>query len=203
LRDQLVLEIVRHIEVSDTINNCEDGTMHEATPETTRGTAEDEVLALHRRLLDAWGAGDAEAFAAPFRDDAVFVAFDGSVLRGRAQIAAVQRELFARWLKGSRLVDERTVVRFAGADTAIVHSAGGTVLRGKTRPAPERDSIQTLVAVRDAAGWSFVSFQNTRIRPIAAGGISALLWLLPDKLWRLLFRATKTVPRATAQLDRR
>ena len=77
----------------------------------------------------------------------------------------------------------------------------GTILRGKSRPAPERDSIQTLVAVRDAGGWSFVSFHNTRIRPIAAGGMSALLWLLPDKLWRLLFRATRTVPRATAQLD--
>lgn len=176
--------------------------MSDETPETTSGAAEDEVLALHGRLRDAWGAGDAEAFAAPFRDDAVFVAFDGSVLQGRAQIAAVQRELFERWLKGSRLVDERTVVRVLGADTAVVHSVGGTVLRGKAKPAPERDSIQTLVAVRDAAGWSFVSFQNTRVRPIAAGGMSALLWLLPDKLWRLLFRATRTVPRTTARLDR-
>jgi uncharacterized protein (TIGR02246 family) len=76
-----------------------------------------EVLALHGRVIDAWGAGDAEAFAAPFRDDAVFVAFDGSVLVGRAQIAAAHRELFERWLKGSRLVDERTVVRFVGDDT--------------------------------------------------------------------------------------
>ena len=175
--------------------------MRHETSETSRDAAKDEVLALHRRVLDAWGSGDAEAFAAPFRDDAVFVAFDGSVLSGRAQIAAVHRELFARWLKGSRLVDERTVVRFVGADTAIVHAVGGTIMRGKTRPAPERDSIQTLVAVRDAGGWSFVSFHNTRIRPIAAGGMSALLWLLPDKLWRLLFRATRTVPRATPQLD--
>ena len=167
----------------------------------TPSDAQSEVLALHDRLLDAWGAGDAEAFAAPFREDAVFIAFDGSVLRGRAQIAAVQRELFERWLKGSRLVDERTVVRFVGPDTAIVHAIGGTILRGRRRPAPERDSIQTLVAVRDAAGWSFVAFQNTRIRPIGAGGMSALLWLIPDKLWRLLFAATRTVPRADAQLD--
>jgi uncharacterized protein (TIGR02246 family) len=175
--------------------------MSDEISEITRGAAEDEVLALHRRVLDAWGAGDAEAFAAPFRDDAVFVAFDGSVLCGRAQIADAHRDLFERWLKGSRLIDERTIVRFLGADTAIVHAVGGTVLRGKASPAPERDSIQTLVAVRDAGGWTFVSFHNTRIRPIAAGGMSALLWLLPDKLWRLLFRATRTVPRATAQLD--
>jgi uncharacterized protein (TIGR02246 family) len=42
-------------------------------------------------VLDAWAAGDGEAFAAPFSDGAVFVAFDGSVLRGREQIAAVHQ----------------------------------------------------------------------------------------------------------------
>jgi hypothetical protein len=37
-------------------------------------------------------------------------------------------------------------------DVAIGHAIGGTVMRGKVEPAPERDSIQTLVAVlRDEA----------------------------------------------------
>jgi uncharacterized protein (TIGR02246 family) len=148
-------------------------------------------------VLDAWRAGDGRAFAAPFSDDAVFVGFDGSVMRGRGQIASVHQELFDRWLRGSRLVDERTEVRFTGPDVAIVHAVGGTVMRGKTEPAPERDSIQTLVAVRRDGGWSFVSFQNTRMRPIGAGPASALLWLVPDKLWRLLFRVSKTAPRKT------
>jgi uncharacterized protein (TIGR02246 family) len=99
-------------------------------------------------VLDAWRAGDGQAFAAPFSDAAVFVGFDGSVMRGREQIASVHQELFDRWLKGSRLVDERTEVRFVGPDVAIVHALGGTVMRGKAEAAPERDSIQTLVAVR-------------------------------------------------------
>jgi uncharacterized protein (TIGR02246 family) len=162
---------------------------------------EHEIRALHKRMLDAWGAGDGEAFAAPFSDDAVFVGFDGSVLRGRAQIAASHQELFDRWLKGTRLVEERTEVRFVDTGVAIVHALSGTVMRGKSEPTPERDSIQTLVAVRDAAGgWSFVSFQNTRIRPIGAGAVSALLWLVPDRLWRLLFRLSKTAPREIAGL---
>jgi hypothetical protein len=83
---------------------------------------------------------------------------------------------------------------------AIVHALGGTVMRSKSEPTPERDSIQTLVAVRDAGGWSFVSFQNTRIRPIGAGAVSAVLWLVPDRLWRLLFRLSKTEPRKVAGL---
>ena len=173
----------------------------ESDTEAGRRSDEHEIRALHKRMLDAWGAGDGEAFAAPFSEDAVFVAFDGSVLRGRAQIAASHQELFDRWLKGTRLVEERTEVRFVDTGVAIVHALGGTVMRGKSEPTPERDSIQTLVAVRDAAGgWSFVSFQNTRIRPIGAGAVSALLWLVPDRLWRLLFRRSKTTPREVTGL---
>jgi uncharacterized protein (TIGR02246 family) len=175
--------------------------MHSDTgPEAARAGEAGEIRALHQRMLDAWDSGDGEAFAAPFRDDAVFVGFDGSAMRGREQIATVHQELFDRWLKGSRLVEECTEVRFAGPEVAIVHATGGTVLRGKSQPAPERDSIQTLVALREAGEWSFVSFQNTRIRPIGSGAASALLWLVPDKLWRLLFRLSKTVPREAAGL---
>jgi uncharacterized protein (TIGR02246 family) len=170
--------------------------MHtDAGTQGERSADEREIRALHRGMLDAWEAGHGEAFAAPFSDDALFVGFDGSVTRGRDQIASTHQELFDRWLKGSRLVEERTEVRFLGADVAIVHAVGGTVMRGKSEPAPERDSIQTLVAVRQAGGWSFVSFQNTRIRPIGAGATSALLWLIPDKLWGLSFRISKIAPR--------
>jgi uncharacterized protein (TIGR02246 family) len=151
-------------------------------------------------MLDAWREGDGEAFAAPFDDAAVFVGFDGSVMRGREQIASVHQELFDRWLKGSRLVEERTEVRFVGPDVAIVHAIGGTVMRGKAEPAPERDSIQTLVAVRRDGAWSFASFQNTRIRPIGAGAASAFLWLVPDKLWGLVFRVSRTAPRKASGL---
>jgi uncharacterized protein (TIGR02246 family) len=173
--------------------------MHSDTPtEEERAADERAIRALHRRVLDAWDAGDGEAFAAPFSEDALFIGFDGSLMRGRGQIAATHQEVFDRWMKGTRLVEEWTEIRFLGPDVAIVHTLGGTVMRGKSEPTPERDSVQTLVAVREARGWSFVSFQNTRIRPIGAGAVSALLWLVPDKLWRLFFRLSKTAPRKVA-----
>jgi uncharacterized protein (TIGR02246 family) len=176
--------------------------MHSDTPtEEERGADERAIRALHARVLDAWAAGDGEAFAAPFSEDALFIGFDGSLMRGREQIAATHQEVFDHWMKGTRLVEERTEVRFLGPDVAIVHTLGGTVLRGKSEPTPERDSVQTLVAVREAGGWSFVSFQNTRIRPIGAGAVFALLWLVPDKLWRLFFRLSKIAPRKTAGPD--
>ncbi len=39
-------------------------------------------------------------------------------------------------------------VRFLSPDVALMHALGGTVMRGKSRSAPERDSIQTLVAIK-------------------------------------------------------
>jgi uncharacterized protein (TIGR02246 family) len=158
---------------------------------------EEQVRRLHEQVIDGWNEGSGDAFAAPFSDDARFIGFDGSVFRGRREIAESHQQLFDRSLKGSRLVAEHTEIRLVTPDVAIVQATGGTITRGKSRPAPERDSIQTLVAVRDGDAWSFVAFQNTRIRPIGRSAASALLWLLPDKLWRLLFWATKTTPRYT------
>lgn len=156
---------------------------------------EEQIRTLHERVLDGWNQGRGSAFASPFSDDARFIGFDGTVLHGRREIEDAHQVLFDRWLKGSQLVNDRTEIRFVGRDVAVVHAVGGTILGGKSQPAPERDSIQTLVAVRDGDMWSFVSFQNTRIRPIGASAASALLWLLFDKVWSVFFRATKTVPR--------
>ena len=57
-------------------------------------------------------------------------------------------------------------VQFLSPDVALMHALGGTVMRGKSRPAPERDSIQTLVAVKRAGEWHLAAFQNTRVRPM-------------------------------------
>jgi uncharacterized protein (TIGR02246 family) len=175
--------------------------MDSDTP-TDRERAADEraIRAVHGQVLDAWGAGNGKAFAASFSDDALFIGFDGSVMRGREQIASTHQDVFDRWMKGTRLVEEQTEVRFVDPDVAIVHTLGGTVMPGKSEPTPERDSIQTLVAVRDAGGWSFVSFQNTRIRPIGAGAVSAPTVARARQARALLFSLSKTAPRKVAGL---
>jgi len=143
------------------------------------------VRALYERLMDGWNRGSADSFAAAFCDDGDLVGFDGTRLRGRDQIASFHRPLFDKWLKGTRLVGRVESVRFLGNDVALVHAVGGTIMRGKLKPSPARDSVQTLVAVR-RDGWRLAAFQNTRLRPMGRTAGGTFAWLLSDGLWDLV-----------------
>src|SRR5215217_4115618 len=112
------------------------------------------------------------------------VAFDGTRTRGRREISASHQELFDKWLKGTRLTGRVLSIKFPSPDVALVHATGGTLMRGKTKTSPERDSIQTLVAVREGAEWRFAAFHNSRVRPIGSNAATFLLWAITERLWR-------------------
>ena len=152
---------------------------------THRQTDQAKIHALFEDLLGDWGRGDGEAYGSRFTEDADYVAFDGTRTRGRREIAASHQQLFDRFLKGTRLTGRVLSIKFPSPDVAIVHATGGTVMRGKTKPSSERDSIQTLVAVREGADWRFAAFHNSRVRPIASNPATFLIWAITDRLWRI------------------
>ena len=125
--------------------------------------AEAAVHALYAQLMDCWNKGSAEAFAAPFAEDGHLVAFDGMHFKDRDEIVSFHQPLFDKWLRGTRLVGEVESVRFLSPHVALMRTRGGTIMRGKSRPSPERDSIQTLVAVKREGEWRLVAFHNTRV----------------------------------------
>src|ERR671911_340446 len=161
--------------------------MHEKT--TTTPADEQAVRDLYTELMDGWNRGSGEDFAAVFTEDGDLVAFDGTHFKGRQEIAPFHQQLFDKWMKETRLVGQVEHVRFLSPDVALLHAVGGTVMRGKTEPSPERDSIQTLVAVRQNGEWRLAAFQNTRVRPIGNAG-TFLVWALTDWLWKV-FRLNK------------
>ena len=146
---------------------------------------EAKIRAIFEDLLGDWGRGDGEAYGSRFTEDADYVAFDGTHTRGRREIAASHQHLFDRFLKGTRLTGRVLSIKFPSPEVAIVHATGGTVMRGKTKPSPERDSIQTLVAVREGADWRFAAFHNSRVRPIGSNPATFLIWAITDGLWRI------------------
>jgi uncharacterized protein (TIGR02246 family) len=164
-------------------------TMHDEKTTVNRVADEEAVRDLYGELMDGWNRGSGEAFAAVFTEDGDLVAFDGTHFEGREEIAPFHQELFDKWLKGTRLVGRVKDVRFLSPDVALMHAVGSTVMRGKTVPSPERDSIQTLVAVRRDGQWRLAAFQNTRLR-VMRNGITFLVSAFSDLLWKV-FRLNK------------
>jgi uncharacterized protein (TIGR02246 family) len=99
---------------------------------TTTAADEDAIRAIHQRMIDAWNAGDAAAFAAPFTDEAEFVAFEGTHLKGRREIVSFHRQIFDTVVKGTRLHGEVKFVRFLAAAHGVMHSVVRVTGRGQT-----------------------------------------------------------------------
>ena len=163
--------------------------MHEERTTGNLVADEEAVRGPYRELMDGWNRGSGEDFAAVFTEDGDLVAFDGTHFEGRAEIAPFHQELFDKWLKGTRLVGRVKDVKFLSPDVALMHAVGSTVMRGKSEPSPERDSIQTLVAVRRDGQWHLAAFQNTRLR-VMRNGITFLVSAFSDLLWKV-FRLNK------------
>jgi uncharacterized protein (TIGR02246 family) len=168
-------------------NNLDDRTMPTREEAAANHSADEAaVRALYQQLMDGWNQGSGDAFAAVFTEDGDLVAFDGTHFKGRQEIAPFHQQLFDKWLKGSRLVGQVKDVRFLSPDIALMHAVGGTVMRGKSEPSPERDSIQTLLATRqDGDEWRLAASQNTRLHPIDSSAITFLIWTLSDLLWKI------------------
>jgi uncharacterized protein (TIGR02246 family) len=123
---------------------------------------EAEIRALYQQLMDGWNAASGYAFASQFEGNGDLVGFDGTHINGRYEIALFHQHLFDMFLKGSRLVGKVRSVRFVTSDVAVMLTVGGTVMAGQTDLDPERNSVQTLVAVKRNGKWSLAAFQNTR-----------------------------------------
>lgn len=125
---------------------------------------ESEVAPLVRGLQDAWNAGDAARFAAPFADDADFVNVYGMYAHGRDAIRAGHEGIFRSIYAGSRVEYRVKSARRLRGDVALVHlHAHLSVPAGPM--AGENDALPSMVLVREGGGeWRIASFHNTFIR---------------------------------------
>jgi uncharacterized protein (TIGR02246 family) len=124
---------------------------------------EAEIADVPMRMIAAWNRGDADAFAAPFSETADFIAFEGTHLRGREEIAEFHRHLFATVVKGTRLEGGARFVRLLAPDRAIVHAwAHYLNVPGSQQPVPGRASMQLFVLSKQDGRWIADAVQNSR-----------------------------------------
>jgi uncharacterized protein (TIGR02246 family) len=120
---------------------------------------EDAARDLYARLLDAWNAHDAGAFAALFAPEGVSIGFDGSQATGdeiREHLAAV----FADHETAPYTARVREV-RTIGSDAVLLRAVVGMVPPGGDAVNPDANALQSLVATRTGEGWRIALFQNT------------------------------------------
>jgi uncharacterized protein (TIGR02246 family) len=125
-------------------------------------TDETKLKQMHADMIYAWNRGSGAGFAAPFSPTADFIAFEGSQLKGRAQIAQFHQMLFDTSLRGSRLDGGVHFVRFLRPDFAVLHAWGTTMLAGQTDASSSRDSLQLFVCTKQGGYWQFDAMQNSR-----------------------------------------
>ncbi|WP_033342710.1 SgcJ/EcaC family oxidoreductase [Catenuloplanes japonicus] len=122
------------------------------------------MRAIPARLVAAWNDGDATAFFADFADDADFVEFEGTVLKGRTTLIETQQPIFDTVMKGSRL--ERSEVPFArivASGWGVVHHRVGIQMPGEETPPPHRYVMQLLALVWQNDRWEVAALQNCRV----------------------------------------
>jgi uncharacterized protein (TIGR02246 family) len=132
---------------------------------STAGASTDDGMAIRAivaQMIDAWNRGSGEGFAAPFAEHADFVAFEGTHLRGRRQIAEFHQNAFDTVVKGTRLEGEARFVRFLTPEVAVMHAAARTALCGRAAVSRSRDSMQLFVVSKVSGRWQVEALLNAR-----------------------------------------
>ena len=93
-------------------------------PTTQTAADEDTIRAIHRRMIDAWNAGDSAAFAAPFTDRADFVAWEWDAFAGTAGNRGVPSADLRYGREGSRLEGDVKFVHFLAPALAVMQGIG-------------------------------------------------------------------------------
>jgi uncharacterized protein (TIGR02246 family) len=127
---------------------------------TVTNDVEEEVRATYYAILAGWNAADGTAFAAPFADDGEVIGFDGSRVVGRVPIETEMAGIFTDHATG-RYVGIVRSVRQLGRDVAVLHAVSGVLPAGADAIKPDLNSMQSLVAQRQADGWRVILYQNT------------------------------------------
>ncbi|MFE7397693.1 SgcJ/EcaC family oxidoreductase [Streptomyces sp. NPDC057557] len=159
-----------------------------------------QIRRLFEQFMQAWTAGDAQAFGACFTEDSDYVSYDGTRAVGRAQHQHNHDRLFRGVLAGSALVGELESIRHIAPGAAIIHGTASVLMPWRSHLPKRRLSRQSVVVVRTDQGWRITAIHNGRVRPITVPDPDAL----PSRMSRLMNRTAHRLGighhRATAHL---
>jgi uncharacterized protein (TIGR02246 family) len=145
-------------------------------------SADAEIRALYRRLLNGWNQRSIDDFAAPFAEDGEVIGFDGSLMIGPAEISPALQQIFVDHVIAS-YVSKVIGVRFLCPDVAVLRAIVGMTPPGKADLNPAANAHQILIAAKCDDTWRIKLFQNI---PAQFHGRPELVQQMTEELRQLL-----------------
>lgn len=145
---------------------------------------EARINSLLTQMVEGWRQGNGSLFAQPFSKDSHFVAFDGSVHHGRAEIAAFHQKAFETALKGTSLDLLVTEMKQIGPNIWLVFSKSWHRPNAASDEHRRSESVNVFVCKTDGEMAEVLAFQNTRVRAITDKA-STEIWKAFDMSWEV------------------
>jgi uncharacterized protein (TIGR02246 family) len=146
--------------------------------------AEGAARELYEKLIQAWNKRNARDFALVFASNGSIVGYDGSQVDGQLDVGAHISEIFSHHQTAAYVTIVREI-RPISSDVVVLRANAGMVPPGKDELNPDRNAVQSMVAVRNGGKWEIALFQNT---PAVYDGRPELAKKLTEEL-RAVLRA--------------
>ncbi|GAA3748857.1 SgcJ/EcaC family oxidoreductase [Salinactinospora qingdaonensis] len=118
------------------------------------------VANLPQRIVAAWKAHDAEAFAEVFTEDATMI-LPGLYRKGRDEIRSFMAAAFAGQFKGTQVTGDPLDIRLFNGTAGVVVTQGGVLAPGESEVSDERAIRASWVVVKENGEWKLAAYQNS------------------------------------------
>lgn len=128
--------------------------------ETSPEAVQAAVAAVPARIVAAWAAQDADAFADVFTEQGSMI-LPGVLQVGRDAVRAFMTRAFAGPYRGTRVTGTPVALQLTGPGTAVVVTRGGVLHGDETEVPAERAIHATWVVVERDGQWQLAAYQNS------------------------------------------